>query len=214
MPQSALLKWPDSHGWIVFAGGTDDDIQAQVLERALAGKPLVYLGAASDLDTAERALEALEDLGAPSGYLVDIATEDDETIIDQIGDAGIIIIGDGPHTAALRSGLVGAALTGITEALDSGAFLVLEGAAAQVFGGLLAPEANAKPGVNWLEDAAVVTGFEQADAQARLRAILLAHPTAYGLGIGSRSALALGPKGEIEAWGERQITVTIGSKRA
>jgi hypothetical protein len=110
--------------------------------------------------------------------------------------------------------LVGAALTGITEALDGGAFLVLEGAAAEVFGGLIAPEPTAKPGMNWLEGAAVVTGFEKADAQERLRAILLAHPTAYGIGIGARSALALGPQGQIEAWGERQITVTIGSKRA
>lgn len=211
MPQANIFRWRDSRGWLVLAGSKDEDIQAQALERAHAGRPLAFVYAASDIETADRELERLEELGAPTGYLVDVLAEDDETVIQHLGEAGMIVLGDGASLDQLRGGLLGAASEGMVAALEAGALLLAEGVAAQALGALLTARADGKPGLGWVEGVAVMPHFERDDARARLKEILLAHPDAIGLGIGSGSALALGPNGEVEAWGKREITVMLGS---
>jgi hypothetical protein len=211
MPQAKILRWRDSRGWLVLAGSQDEDIEAQALERSPAGRPLAYVYAASDVETADRELERLEDLGAPTGYLVDVLTEDDDTVIQHISDAGIIVLGDGSAPDQLRNGLLGAASQGLGSALDFGALLLAEGIAVQVLGTLLSARPDAKRGLGWVDNIAIMPYFEREDARARLTQILVNQPDAIGLGIGSGSALALGPNGEVEAWGRQQITVILGS---
>jgi hypothetical protein len=63
-------------------------------------------------------------------------------------------------------------------------------------------------GVDWLKHALIIAPLGQA---APVHAILKAHPEGLALGIGAGSALALGPTGEIETWGKKQITITLGS---
>jgi hypothetical protein len=220
MPQANVMRWRDGNGWIVLSGSGDyragedmgvEDIEAQAIERAIAGKPIAYIFAAGDIDAADDHLRSLEDLGAPTGYLVDVTGEDDETLLRQLGEAGVIIIGDGKQLEQLRSGLVGAAIEGIAAAFDDGAIILAEGTGAQVLGGILTATKDAKPGMGWVENVAIMPTFDDEPAKQRLRDLLLAHPAAYGLGIGTGSALALGPGGEVEAWGKRQVTVMIGS---
>jgi hypothetical protein len=211
MPRTNVIRWRDGAGWLVLSGGelesTDSsEIEAEALARVPAGDPLAYIWAAGDVETADQHLATFEDLGAPTGFLVDILTEDDETLRRQLADSGLIVIGDGPNLNDLRSGLLGAALEGISEAYERGAVVLGVGQGAAVLGGIL-PETQ---GLGWIEGAAIMPGYENEDNAAHLRELLIQHPDAYGLGIGTGSALALGPSGEIAAWGKGQVTVTLG----
>lgn len=218
MPQANVIRWRDGGGWIVLTGGGDfrttredegtNEIEAQALGLASAGKQMAYIFAASDIETADEHLALLEDLGAPSGYLVDALSEDDDTLRTQLEDAGLIILADGKQADQLRGGLLGAAIAGIEAAFQEGAVVLAEGAGAQVLGSVY----GAKPGLGWIEGAAVIPYFDTDTGKQRLRDLLIAHPESYALGIGTGSALALGPNGEVQAWGKRQITVTLGSK--
>ena len=220
MPQANVIRWREGRGWIVLSGSGDyrageiagvDDIEAQAIGRASGGKPVAYIFAASDVESADEHLASLEDLGAPTGYLVDVQSEDDDTLRQQLQEAGLIVIGDGPNLDDLRSSLMGAAIEGVASAFDDGAVILAEGAGAKVLGTLLTG-ANSKPGLAWVNGAAVAPTFDTDIARQDLRDLLVAHPDAYGLGIGTGSALVLGPQGEIEAWGKRQITVMLGNQ--
>lgn len=221
MPQANVIRWREGRGWIILSGSGDfrageaagvDDIEAQAIGRASAGKPLAYVFAASDIETADEHLASLEDLGAPTGYLVDVQSEDDDTLKQQLSDAGLIVIGDGLYLDQLRSGLMGAAIEGIADAFENGAVILAEGVGAAVLGSLLTNAPEGKRGLAWLEEAAIVPAFDTDSARQRLRDMLIAHPDGYGLGIGTGSALALGPNGEVESWGKRQLTVILGSQ--
>jgi hypothetical protein len=72
-------------------------------------------------------MDALRELGARTGYLVDILTEDDNTLARQLSEAGVIILGDGPRRDVLRDALAGTALRSIEEAFDRGATLYAVG---------------------------------------------------------------------------------------
>ena len=211
MQRTNVIRWRDGAGWLVLSGGElesadSTEIEAEALARVPAGDPLAYIWAAGDVESADQHLAMFEDLGAPTGFLVDVLTEDDDTLHRQLADSGLIVIGDGPNLKDLRSGLLGAALEGISEAYERGAVVLGVGQGAAVLGSIL-PETQ---GLGWVEGAAIMPSYENEDEAARLRELLIQHPDAYGLGIGTGSALALGPNGEIAAWGNGQVTVTLG----
>ena len=209
MPQANVIRWRDGAGWLVLSGGDTSatgDIEADALAHVPAGEPMAYVWAAGDVEAADQHLAALAALGAPTGYLVDVLTEDDDTIRQELADAGLILIGDGPNIKELRSGLLGAALEGIETAFERGAVVLGIGQGAAILGSHLSGQA----GIGWIDGAAVMSHYEQESAPARLRELLQEHPDAYGLGIATGSALALGPEGRIEAWGAGKVTVTLG----
>ena len=188
MPQANVIRWRDGAGWLVLSGGGDiesaevGEIEAEALARVPAGDPVAYIWAATDVETADKHLTALEDLGAPTGFLVDVLTEDDATLREQLAVVGMVIIEDGPNVTELRSGLLGAALEGINAAYERGAV--------------------------------IVPHYDAEVESVRMRDLLTAHPQSYGLGIGTGSALALGPNGEVIAWGKQQVTVALNSSAA
>jgi cyanophycinase-like exopeptidase len=217
VPQASVFRWRDGAGWIVLSGGdaTGDfkgsaagDIEGRALEHASAGKPLAYIWAAGDVETADRHLAALEELGAPTGYLIDVLTEDDDTIRSEIEDAGVIVLGDGPDANKLRGGLLGAAIEAIGEAHTRGAVILGIGQGAAVLGALL----DDQKGLGWLENGIIMPNYGATEAPDRLREMLRKHPESVGLGLNAGSALAFGPDGQVESWGERQITITLGAK--
>jgi cyanophycinase-like exopeptidase len=152
-------------------------------------------------------LALLDEMGAPTGYLVDVVTEDDATIRAQLDEAGMIILGDGRAAETLRAALPGAALEGMSAAYARGAVILGIGAGAAALGSFV----EGAQGLGWIENAIIMPNYEQPERAAALHALLSAHPSAYGIGIGSRSALALGAQGQVEVWGERQVTVLLGS---
>jgi cyanophycinase-like exopeptidase len=215
MPHVNIFKWLAGRGWLVLAGGgpweTPDalNIQASLLSHTHSQGPLAYVWAASDVDTADRHMEALRELGARTGYLVDIMTETDDELFRQISEAGVIILGDGPRSEDLHDALIGVALRGIQEAFNRGATIYAVGSSAAMLGSFYLHDDEALAGFGWLSGAIVLPGYtsEQADL---MRAQVAARPESYGLGLGEGAALALGPRGEVEVWGNEAITVALG----
>jgi hypothetical protein len=212
MAQNNVLRWLDGRGWLVFCGGHDasSEVRALALGRASADGGVAYISFGSG-ELGEQALMDMEDLGAPSGYLVDVLTEDDQTIQNKLADAGIIVVESGISAAVVRSALLGAAVEGMKVAYQHGAVILAEGFSAAVFGAWITGDA-ASPvaGLAWFENIVVVPGITTAEQSREVQAILSSQPAAIAVGIGLDSALALGPDGEVETWGKRQVTVTLG----
>ncbi|MHB8628081.1 MAG: type 1 glutamine amidotransferase family protein [Aggregatilineales bacterium] len=217
MPRANVFQWHAGAGWLILAGGgagsgTVGEVETLALGKATPGEPIAYIHAAGDVETADQHLAALEDAGAPTGYLVDVQTEDDDTLREQLAQAGLIIVGDGPNPGALRNGLVGAALDGIGEAFGRGSSILAIGAGASVFGQKFRSGEQLRDGLGWLQRAIILPDYAPERDAPTMRALLIQYPDSFGLGIGVDSALAFGSgSGEVEAWGTRQLSLMIGA---
>ena len=209
MANNAILRWLDGRGWLILSASSDDEIRALALARASAdgGVAYVSMGGAA----AEKTLADMEDLGAASGYLVDVLTEDDETIRQKLAEAGVIVIADGVDIASARDALMGAAISGIQDAFANGAVVLAEGASASVFGAwVMLNSSKITSGLNWLDSALILSGVTSVSESDEAKTVLNAQPAAIAVGIGRGSALALGPDGEVETWGNKQVTIALG----
>ncbi|NWG17357.1 MAG: hypothetical protein HXY41_12040 [Chloroflexi bacterium] len=214
MAGSSILRWRDGRGWLVLSGarGESSAVRGQALGRAAADGGIAYVTLGDHDGWSDHTLADMDGLGAPPGYVVDALTEDDQTLSALLADAGIILIEDGPDVEVLRSGLMGAAAAGIQTAFENGAVVLVEGLAAMVFGAWVAKSAGQLlPGLGWLENALVLPGVTSVTQSELAQNVLREHSAAIAVGIGMGSALALGPDGEVEAWGQRQVTVALGS---
>jgi hypothetical protein len=213
MAQHTVLQWMDGRGWLVLSGGhvAGSQVRAQALGRIAADGGVAYISLGSSSNLGEQALADLDDLGAPPGYLVDVISEDDQTIQTRLADASMIVVEANSSVADLRSALIGAAADGIQAAYEHGAIILVEGLSAAVFGAwVYLQTGKIASGLDWLHNTLIVPGVTAiADSQAG-REVLAAQPGAIAIGIGSGSALALGPDGEVEIWGEKQVTITLG----
>lgn len=218
MPQTSIFQWQEGFGWLVLSGGGDfltgesEAVDTRMLSRSAADGGLAYIWAAGDLTAAEQYLQYLDDLGGPSSYLVDVVAEDDAALESLLGEAGIIVIGDGPQADRLYNGLSGVGIKALATAFRRGALVMGIGAGAEVFGQwrLRPASQGVQPGFDWLTSAAILTGNLDNAERRTLKGLLRAQPLTYGLGIGAGSALALGPEGQIESWGMSQIAVSLG----
>jgi gamma-glutamylcyclotransferase (GGCT)/AIG2-like uncharacterized protein YtfP len=215
MPQSSIFRWREGSGWLVLTGGGDfrdsdnTDILAQVLSRTLSQGPLAYVWAAGDVEEADKHLDYLAELGGRTGYLVDVLEEDDETVIQLLSQAGIVLIGDGPDAEKLRSSLTGPGMAGIRQAYAQEATIVGLGAGAMVLGHAILGGGEMQRGFNWLEQALVLPGYDESQAEV-LHGFLRDHPDTYGLGLSKGSAVAFLPTGAVEVWGNKRIIVSLG----
>lgn len=213
-----FLHWRGGAGWIVLSGGTslavedgDDvelDIEARALSRIVYGEPIAYIWAAGDQDEADIHLSVLDDMGAPTGYLIDVLTEDDDTIRDQIKEAGMVILGDGTDHESLRKGLLGAPIQAMEAAFARGGVMFGIGAGAVALGAIF-HGAEREAGLGWVEKAIIVPYAEQPEQRDLMRDLLADYPDHVGIGIPTGSALALGPDQQVEAWGPG-ITLMLG----
>lgn len=215
MPQVNIFKWRPGSGWLVLSGGGDlldgnlEAIEAAMLMRTLSQGPLAYLWAAGDVDTADRHMDALRDLGARTGYLIDLISEEDDVIYRQVSEAGVIVLGDGPSTRTLRDALAGVALTGMQEAFDRGATVYAAGASAAIMGAAFVERGALVDGIGWLASAVIMPTYTPEQA-ADLRAWVREVPEGYGLGLGPGAGIAFGPLGEVEVLGSGAVTVSLG----
>jgi hypothetical protein len=219
VPQANVFQWRTGIGWLVVTGGgaldSEDNLSivAAVLSRTVSQGPLAYVWAASDVESADRHMDLLRDLGARTGYLVDVLTEEDDELFRQLNEAGIIILGDGPRQEIVRDALVGAAMRGIEESFSRGATLCAVGASAGLIGAYAAEGDTLVPGFGWLTNSIILPEYTPDQAE-RLRSAVLhvADGYGYGVGLGAGAALAFGPRGEVEAWGNKAITVSLGQR--
>jgi len=208
MTVSGLFQYPEGRGWIVLSGGADSGsvIRAQVLRRARAEGGTAYL--VMHDDDADATLDDMDDLGAPTGYQVNLSTEDDTTIRNLIREASIIVIDSTATPRELLGGLRGTAEESLREALADGAMLLFEGTSAALLGThWFDADGTARDGLSWLQNSVIVT---QRDTVNAARQFVEATPSAFLVDIALGSALALGEAGEVEIWGERRVTIALG----
>jgi hypothetical protein len=215
MPQVNIFRWRPGNGWLVLCGGgplgSDDmlSVEAKMLSHTVSQGPVAYIWAASDVEAADRHMESLRDLGARTGYLVDILTEEDDLLFRHLNEAGVIILGDGPQTETLRQALVGAALRGMEDAFSRGATIYTVGQSSALFGSYAVDNDALISGFNWLAHSIIMPTYTPPETDG-LRGWVRQVPNGYGLGLGQGAALALGPTGEVEVWGSAAITVSLG----
>jgi hypothetical protein len=227
MPRQGPLHWLDGEGWLILAGGGDwrhgetDPIDAQVLSLANLDRPMVILLAEGSRSTADDLLDHYTLLGGPGGEAFSLAnmTRDQlqaESFTTLLQEAGILYLGgDNPlplvnnlyNTLALRYIVEGySTLQGLT--------LVGVGAGAAALSRWVftpQPPHQQAMGLGFLINAVVVPHFTTTANSPILRALPQIGSNLLGLGIPDGTALTLGPEGQVETWGEGQITAVIAA---
>jgi hypothetical protein len=210
MASNKVLRWLDGRGWLVLAGGASDEIRALALGRASADGGVAYISFGSP-QLAEKTLDDMEDLGAPSGYLVDVLSEDDETVQSKLADTSMVVINGGSSVGDVRGAIMGAAASGIQEAFASGALILAEGINAMLLGAwVILEDQSLVSGLDWVESALIMPTLTSVSASQTVQEVLNEQPMGIAIGIGAGSALALGPDGEVETWGDKQVTIALG----
>ncbi|MDX2160691.1 MAG: hypothetical protein SF162_05140 [bacterium] len=224
MPETNIFRWLDGRGWLVLSGRlTDDDpaankgdvgdVRSLVLARSAADGGVACISLAGGAASADALLDALEDLGAPSGYIVDVFAEDDQTLEARLADAGVIVIDSAADGETARSALIGAPKDGIQAAYLNGAMILVEGHSIAAFGEwAIRPDGTLAPALEWLSGAVILPSAVQLADQ--VREALELEPAAIAVGISEGSALAFGPDGQVEVWGRGQVAVALGTAYA
>lgn len=213
MAGNAALRWLDGRGWLALAGDApaSDAIRARALGVAAAdGAVAIVAVRGADAD-AEQLLADIEDLGAQAGYLVDLLAEDDVAIRSKLAEASVIVISANVEVHEVRSVLTGVAIEGMQTAFENGAVVLAEGPCVVAFGAwLVAQSGEIADGFGWVENTLIVPGASSVSESPVAKAVMTARPAALALGIGAGSALALGPDGQVELWGEQQVAIALG----
>jgi cyanophycinase len=204
-------------GWLVLIGGTSDTwratepIDRAAIELMQRDAPIAFVPAANcppEYGTSFLAMYGR--LGAADGYVVPItgrASAHDAQNGDLLRNAGLIYFGGGETTALLESLTDTPALAAIAEAYERGAVVagMSAGAIALAARGL-SLGAGVLQGWAWLPQL-LVSVHHTPDREGLFESALRDHPDLLGLALPEDTALALGPDGEVEAWGDREITV-------
>lgn len=213
MPVRAALRWLDARGWLVLAGCATgrEAVRARALTVAAADGPLVVLATGGENEAVGQLLDDFAALGSRSAFLLDAFVEDDATLRQSLAEAGVIVAGAESGVSVARNALQGAINEGMLEAWTQGALVLLEGPAAACAGSwIIEDDGRRHDGLAWLPGALVVAGDTDVSAVASVRALMESEAQAVALGIGRDAALALGPDGELEIWGEQQVNIALG----
>lgn len=214
MTEHSVLKWMDEPGWLILAGGVDplSDLRALAISRIVAEGGIAYI--TLDDDDLDELIDDMGELGAPTGYIVNVMTEDDRTIKDLLERASLVFVPSIYGLAELRSALLGAALEGMLAAYQRGAVVFAEGNAASLFGSTFRSESGILvDGFGWVEDTLIVPGVGSIADSNNAQLALSEHQAKVVIGIEEISALILGPDGVVETWGDGQVTVALGEDR-
>lgn len=227
MPRQGPLRWLDGEGWLVLLGGGDwrqgetDQVDAQLLSVANLDRPMLVLTAEGSRTAAEETLEHFTTLGGPGGeaYSLEAVTRDTfETpgFITLLMEAGILYIG-GENPLPLVNNLVNTeAFRQIVESFSTlqGLTIMGAGAGAAALGHWAftqQPPYQQALGLGFVMNAVVVPHFTRTEDSPILKALPQIGDNLLGLGIPDRTALALGPEGQIEMWGEGQVTAVVSA---
>lgn len=210
MSSQPTLTWPDGLGWLILSSEQSDSIRAQTLQRLKPKGGVAYLGLRES--SADATMDDFEDLGAPTGYLVNILVEDDEQIQAALREVSLIVLDGTEDPQRLYDALQGAALDAVRTAYDKGTVILAEGRAAALFGGQWFDERGAlQKGMNWLKGALILPSVaERSTLRAQAQPVFQDDPYAVAVGIPNDGALVLGPDGSLELWGDQPIAVTFG----
>jgi hypothetical protein len=208
-----MLAWEDGAGWLVLSSSEDalSEVRAQALNRMIPEGDIVYIGV--DEDSAEELIEDMGELGAPTGFMVNVMTEDDQSIMDQVSAAALIVIPAEIDPRDMHSVLKGVALEAIKTAYQLGAVVLIEGSSSAIFGKVYVADNMGYEGLDWVRGALILPDVASATDSELAREALSADAADVAIGIGAGSALVLGRGGVIEAWGEKQVSVLFNGRR-
>jgi len=207
-----LLEWISGGGWLVFAAenSADSAIRAQALARMDADGGVAYISLADD--GGDALLDDMEDLGAPTGYMIDIQIEDLATIREQLKDISMVVLESGTSLDSLARALHGEVAEALREAYEGGAMILVEGLAVNLFGRWsVSDSGRIFAGLDWLKNVFIEPDVNSLEESRAVQMVLQAHPQAMALEIGAESAVALGAGGQVEIWGAGRVTVALGS---
>lgn len=211
MPRFNLFSWREGAGTLVLAGAPSDDVRATVLMRNVADGAVACVFIGNIPSAADAMLDDLEDLGAPSGYLVDVLSEDDDLVRDRLGEASIIVINSYLGPNEVRSAMTGAAYAGLEAAYANGAIILAEGMACDMFGDLVI-DGEVREGFAWLEGALVASGATIDELRQYGAEVLKQYPEKFMLLLGAGGAMAFSADGRVETWGDGEVTIQLGAK--
>lgn len=210
MSEQPTLTWLDGRGWLILSGQATDVIRAQTIQRLKPKGGVAYLGLRES--AMDAAMDDFEDLGAPTGYLVNILLEDDDQIQAALREVSLIVLDGDENPQRLLDALHGAALDATREAYEKGTVILAEGRAAALFGAVWLDERGTlHKGLNWLNGALILPGVTQREAlRANAQPVFQDDPYALAVGLPHDGALVLGEDGQLELWGEQPVAVTFG----
>ncbi len=208
--QQPALTWPEGLGWLILSGGQADSIRTQTLHRLKPDGGVAYLGLRES--AADVTMDDFEDLGAPTGYLVNILVEDDDQIQAALREVSLIVLDGGEDPSRLYDALQGAAIDEMRAAHQRGTVILAEGSAAALFGAKWMDErGQLHNGLNWLQGGLILPGVvERGALRAQAQPMFWDNPHALAVGVPSESALVLGPQTSLELWGDQPVAVTFG----
>lgn len=205
------IRWLESYGWLVLSGSADphSEIRALALSRCNASGAVAYVSLAEDFGDA--LMDDLAELGAPSGYLVDLEDQDNNEIHQRLSGTGMIVIEAGDDIHRLKRLMTQTVVHAMKEALQDGALVLFEGLAATLAGSYyLDPSGKVARALKMVEDVYVAVDVNSFLATETAQLVFQKRPDAVGLAIDKGSALVLGPDGHIETWGDKEITFSLG----
>ncbi len=205
------IRWLESCGWLVLSGSADphSEIRALALSRCDASGAVAYISLAEDYGDA--LMDDLAELGAPAGYLVDLADQDNNEIHERLSGAGMIVIEAGDDLHRLKRLMTQTVAHAIKGALQDGALVLFEGAAATLAGSYyLDPSGQVASALKIVEEAYVAVDVSSFLETETAQLLFQKRPDAVGVAIDKGSALVLGPNQQIETWGDKQITFSLG----
>ncbi len=218
--------------------GETEHVDAQLLSLANLDRPMVALLADGSTADADDLLDHYTSLGGPGGVALSLpmVTRDQlqaASFLSLLEEAGILYLG-GENPLPLVNNLHStAALATIIEGFSTlqGLTLIGSGAGAAALGRWVfspQPPYQQAMGLGFVMNAVIAPHFKGTEQSPILRALphidtgprvdaqtgesvpaLLR--TLLGLGIPDATALALGPQGQIEMWGDGQVTAVVSA---
>lgn len=210
MSAAAPFSWLDSNGWLVLSGIPDalSEIRALALSRYDGGGAVAYISLAADLGDA--LMDDMAELGAPTGYLVDLEEADNNEIYERLNAAGMIVIEAPNDQDPLQRLLTQTVKSALKAALERGALLLFEGAAAAIAGERwLTAEGELSIGLNFVHNVLISSRADGFAAGDIARAAHHELPDLSIMGLAPGAALALGPARRIETWGDGEVTISL-----
>lgn len=213
---SMIRPWRSGRGWLVLLGGSSgtwpptEAIDRAAIERMPRG-PIAFVPAAGcPPDYGASFLATYARLGARDGYVVEVrdeASARDPRNVALLEEAGLIYFGGGDTTRLLAAMTGTPALDAVATAYERGAVIVGMSAGAIALAAYgVSLGAGVLQGWGWLPGTLVSVHH----TPARDELLARAHgerPEAVAIALPEHAALAIGPDGEQEEWGEPGIVI-------
>lgn len=211
MSDGIPFTWLDSNGWLVLSGSADalSEIRAQALSRVNIGGVVAYISLADDVG--DSLMDDMMDLGAPTGYLVDLSDDDNNAIYERLRMATMIVIEPGEDINQLKRMISQTVVQAMKEALNRGALILFEGIASTLAGEYIVSNNKVTSGLKFVDNAFISPDTLSILDTEAAQVVYLEAPDGVFIGIQRGSALVLGPESYIETWGDQGVTISLGS---